>query len=140
MTVDIWDKYLRKYYKGARHLLVHDPANSLREGDMIHVRTLAAQKTDTVRHVVHEILVPFGVDIADRPPVPSREELEVVDRERLAEKLERRLLRAKAKSGDDAAEQKVQELGIGVREVVTGRGRSRRVRTLLEKDVVKGKK
>lgn len=140
MATHVWDNYLRKFYRGSRHMLVHDPANSLREGDMIHVRRLTSQRTDQVRHVVHDILVPFGIDIADRAAVPTEHELRSQHAVGYAEKVARRDLRHKAASGDQEAVRTVKEQGIGVKEVVSGRGRSLKVKIVLERDFVKAKK
>ncbi|KAF2155071.1 hypothetical protein K461DRAFT_291961 [Myriangium duriaei CBS 260.36] len=140
MATHVWDNYLRKFYRSSQHMLVHDPANSLREGDMIHVRRLDSIRTHQVHHVVDEVLVPYGTDIADRPPVPSEEELRKVHEAATGEKVERRALRQKAATGDEEAAKKVGELGIGIKEAVSGKGRSRRVRIVLERDLVKGRK
>lgn len=106
---------------------------------MISVRHLTAQKTAQVRHVVHEILVPFGEDIDARPAVPSAAEVDGEHAARTAEKVSRRGLRARAASGDEEAVREVSEQGIAVREVVKGRGRSRRVMRVLERDMGKKK-
>lgn len=84
--------------------------------------------------------MPFGVDIADRPAVPTEADFEAEAEKGTAAKNERRETRRKAAAGDEAAVAKVGEEGIAVKEVVSGRGRSKRVHKVLEKDFVKGKK
>lgn len=84
--------------------------------------------------------MPFGSDIADRPAVPTEAEFEAESEKSTAAKNERRETRKKAAAGDETAVAKVGEEGIAVKEVVSGRGRSRRVHRVLERDTVKGKK
>lgn len=52
---------------------MHDPRSSLRTGDI--VRILPGWRVSKhVRHVVTEIVAPFGPAIAARPRVPTEEE------------------------------------------------------------------
>ena len=78
--------------------------------------------------------MPFGSDIVDRPAVPSEAEVAAEHAAALEEKITRRTLRARAEKGDEDAIKEVAERKIGVREIVKGKGRGRRVRRVLERD------
>lgn len=53
-------------------MLVHDPRNSVNEGDVI---TCAYERHgQRVRHVVSSILAPFATPVEERPPIPTFEE------------------------------------------------------------------
>jgi hypothetical protein len=53
--------------------MVHDPASSLRTGDIISISS-GWRVSKNVHHVVRSILAPFGEPIEARPPVPTEEE------------------------------------------------------------------
>jgi hypothetical protein len=53
--------------------MVHDPALSLRTGDVISISS-GWRVSKNVHHVVRSILAPFGEPIEARPPVPTEEE------------------------------------------------------------------
>lgn len=101
---------------------------------MVSFSRLPVPKGEAVGHVVREILVPFGQDIGQRPPVPSLEELKEEFEKEKAAKRERRELRRKAEGGNEEAKKRVVEEGIAIREVEKGTGRGRRVKRMLEKD------
>jgi small subunit ribosomal protein S17 len=67
------------------HLLVHDPASSLRTGDIISISP-GWRVSKNVHHVVKHIIAPFGEPIEARPPVPTEEE-----------RLEMRIVKRRAK-------------------------------------------
>ena len=84
-----YDRRLRKTYPKVTHVLVADPRNSLREGDVIEFASGFA-KSRTVHHVVERIVAPFGTPIDQRPPVMLREERDAAREEKRAAKWERR--------------------------------------------------
>ncbi|KAF4551457.1 Hypothetical protein D9617_13g099570 [Elsinoe fawcettii] len=135
--VQVWHNYLRKFYKSSKHYLVHDPANSLRKGDLISFSRINVPKGDSVSHLVRQILVPFGQNIEERPAIPSPDELKAEHEREKAAKRERRQLRRKAESGDQEAAQKVKEEGIAVKELSKGTGRGKKIQRLLERDAKK---
>jgi hypothetical protein len=53
--------------------MVHDPASSLRTGDVISISS-GWRVSKNVHHVVRSILAPFGEPIEARPPVPTEEQ------------------------------------------------------------------
>lgn len=63
----------RQDFSRYQSLLVHDPASSLRTGDIVSISP-GFRASKHVRHVVNSILAPFGEPIEDRPPIPSEEE------------------------------------------------------------------
>ncbi|KAH7029375.1 uncharacterized protein B0I36DRAFT_291008 [Microdochium trichocladiopsis] len=96
-----WEKRVNKHFKQPRYALVHDPRNSVRQGDIISIQS-SWRESQHVKHVVKHILAPYGEAIDARPPVPTLEELieeKVVKR---AAKNERRALRREEQARADA--------------------------------------
>ncbi|KAI0550905.1 hypothetical protein F4679DRAFT_582980 [Xylaria curta] len=78
-----WEQRVHKWFKEPRYKLVHDPRNSLRQGDVVAI-TPSWRESQHVRHVVKHIIAPYGgVGIDQRPPIPTMEE-------RAAERLAKR--------------------------------------------------
>ncbi|KAH8661630.1 hypothetical protein BGZ60DRAFT_455675 [Tricladium varicosporioides] len=90
--VQKWNKHIQKDFNHTSHLLVHDPASSLRTGDIISISP-GWRTSKNVHHVVREIIAPFGEPIEGRPPVPSEEERMAVREAKKAAKQERRRVR-----------------------------------------------
>lgn len=90
--------------------MVHDPASSLNEGDVIELHRLRV--SSAVRHVVGSIISPFGTPIDQRPPVPTGDERLAKYKEKRFVKLERRTLRKKAAMGHEDAIKELQERGL----------------------------
>ncbi|KIX00946.1 uncharacterized protein Z518_10012 [Rhinocladiella mackenziei CBS 650.93] len=77
-TIQIWDKYLQKYYKKEAHHLVHDPNDILNEGDVItygpfppSIRRDREKKgriggKKLVKYMVREVITPFGQQVEQR--------------------------------------------------------------------------
>lgn len=84
-----WDKHIRKYYRNEVKVLVSDPQNSLRAGDVIEFSS-GAPKSRRVHHVVERIITPFAVPIEERSAVLTREEREQEREKRWAAKYVRR--------------------------------------------------
>ncbi|KAG9232340.1 hypothetical protein BJ875DRAFT_380885 [Amylocarpus encephaloides] len=68
-----WDNHIRKQFNQTKHILVHDPASSLRTGDVVSISS-GWRTSKNVNHVVNKILAPFGEPIETRPPVPTEQE------------------------------------------------------------------
>ncbi|KAF2753739.1 nucleic acid-binding protein [Pseudovirgaria hyperparasitica] len=81
IATQTWNKRVKKHFPDAKHHLVHDPANSVREGDVVSIQS-GWRKAQHVRHVVTKILSPFGSPLEDRPRLPTLEEYRVA-REKL---------------------------------------------------------
>ncbi|KAL2441855.1 hypothetical protein ABEF95_016732 [Exophiala dermatitidis] len=79
-TIQVYDKFLRKYWKKTAHDLVHDPQDILNEGDVItygpfpaDMRAEREQKgklggNRQVKFVLKDIITPFGVPVEARTP------------------------------------------------------------------------
>ena len=63
-----WDKFFRRYFPKRTNYMVHDPRNSLREGDVVEFVD-GWRVSRRVRHVVERIVAPFGTSPEERPPV-----------------------------------------------------------------------
>ncbi|KAK5625540.1 hypothetical protein RRF57_001256 [Xylaria bambusicola] len=92
-----WEQRVHKWFKAPRYKLVHDPANSLRQGDVVAI-TPSWRESQHVRHVVKHIIAPYGVGIDERPPIPSMEERAAERMAKRDAKDKRRMLR---RSADD---------------------------------------
>ncbi|CAP49232.1 uncharacterized protein PODANS_5_5580 [Podospora anserina S mat+] len=74
VTAGLIDKTV-KHFDDPKTYLVHDPANSLRQGDVIAISP-GWRTSKSKRHVVKHIIAPgAGLPISARPPIPSAEEL-----------------------------------------------------------------
>jgi len=94
-----WNKIVHKWFADPKHYLVHDPNSSLRTGDVVAIRP-GWPTSQHKRHVVKQIIAPFGVPIEQRPPVPTLEEL-IAEREaKKAAKDERRAARRNGQAGE----------------------------------------
>ncbi|KAI1406340.1 nucleic acid-binding protein [Hypoxylon fuscum] len=77
-----WEPRVQKWFKEPRYKLVHDPRNSVRQGDVVAI-TSSWRVSQHVRHVVKHIIAPYGEPIDEREAVPTLEE-------RVAEKAAKR--------------------------------------------------
>ncbi|KAI9676889.1 MAG: hypothetical protein M1817_006728 [Caeruleum heppii] len=100
----VWNKHIRKHFPSPTNILVHDPASSLRTGDVIRLRS-GFRSSKHVHHVVEGIVAPFGTGVEDRPPVVGVEELE-----------RRREVRRVAKRGRREERRGRKDEGVGVAE------------------------
>jgi ribosomal protein S17 len=95
-TKQCFNSFLQKHFRSRSTHLVSDPTDALRIGDVIRIEPLPFAKSRRIRHVVSEIITPFGPRIDERPPIPSAEERAERHRAKRAAKLERRRLRREA--------------------------------------------
>jgi small subunit ribosomal protein S17 len=68
-----WNKTVNKWFADPKHYLVHDPNSSLRTGDVVAIAP-GWPTSQHKRHVIKEIIAPYGVPASERPPVPTLEE------------------------------------------------------------------
>ncbi|RYP32682.1 hypothetical protein DL767_005084 [Monosporascus sp. MG133] len=96
-----YEPRVQKYFKEPHYKLVHDPRNSLRQGDVVAISP-SWRESQHVRHVVKHIIAPYGPPIHERPPVPTLEE-RLAERaaKRAAKDERRRLLREEAARARD---------------------------------------
>ncbi|EEH48822.1 uncharacterized protein PADG_04901 [Paracoccidioides brasiliensis Pb18] len=76
-----YHKKLHKNFPDRTIYLVHDPCNSLREGDVIEFSS-GWRTSKNVRHVVERIVAPFAIPVDQRPRVLSYEEREMMKAEK----------------------------------------------------------
>lgn len=68
-----WHKGVQKYFKTPQNHLVHDPNNSLRLGDVLSI--VPGWRTSRhKRHIVNRMILPAGVPLDKRPPIPTEDE------------------------------------------------------------------
>ncbi|KAK3989649.1 hypothetical protein QBC44DRAFT_266292 [Cladorrhinum sp. PSN332] len=95
-----WNKFIKKHFNTPQTHLVHDPRNSLRQGDVVAI-TPGWRTSKDKRHVVKHIIAPgSGTAIGDRPPIPTWEELHAEVERKRAAKLERRTLRTEVERAE----------------------------------------
>ncbi|KAI0118128.1 nucleic acid-binding protein [Hypoxylon sp. NC0597] len=103
-----WEPRVQKYFKEPRFKLVHDPRNSVRQGDVVAI-TPTWRVSQHVRHVVKHIIAPYGDPIDERPPIPTLEEREAEVAAKRAAKDERRAARREEQARIRAEEKAAQE-------------------------------
>ncbi|KAK4068481.1 uncharacterized protein Triagg1_7420 [Trichoderma aggressivum f. europaeum] len=85
-----WNKVINKWFAEPKHYLVHDPNSSLRTGDVVSI-VPGWPTSKHKRHVIKNIIAPYGTPVEERPPIPSLEE-RIAEREaKRAVKAERRI-------------------------------------------------
>lgn len=99
----------KKYFADHTNHLVHDPNNSLNQGDVISLHRLKV--STAVHHVVASIITPFGTPIESRPPIPTPEERLAAYKAKRLPKLHRRTLRREAAKGSPEAIAELKSLG-----------------------------
>lgn len=90
-----------QYFAEYTNHLVHDPNNSLNQGDVVNLHRLKV--STNVAHVVASIVTPFGTPISARPPIPTPEERLATYKAQRLPKLHRRSLRREAAKGSSEA-------------------------------------
>lgn len=106
-TKQKFNAYLKRHYNEHPTFMVSDPADSLREGDI--VRFAPWPKTKKVRHVVTDLMVPFGPPADERPAVTGLEELVRRKQEQHAREWEKKQARKRAVRAEQAGEEGVVE-------------------------------
>lgn len=99
-----------QYFADHENHLVHDPNNSLNQGDVIKMHRLKV--STAVHHVVASIVTPFGTPIESRPPIPTPEERLAAYKAKRLPQLQRRSLRRKAAEGSAEAIAELKRQGL----------------------------
>ncbi|KAF2711549.1 nucleic acid-binding protein [Pleomassaria siparia CBS 279.74] len=81
----VWDKKIRKNFPSSKTYLVADPNSSLNEGDVVRIAS-GWVTSKRIRHVVSQIIAPFGAPVEDRPPVLTEDQRMAI---RIQERLEK---------------------------------------------------
>lgn len=90
-------------------------------GDVVELHRLRV--SSAVRHVVADIISPFGQNAEDRPPIPSADERLAAYKEKRFAKLHRRTLRRQAAEGNAEAIRELRRMGLDPgRGVEAGKG------------------
>ncbi|CAD6564807.1 MAG: hypothetical protein ASARMPREDX12_004691 [Alectoria sarmentosa] len=105
-----YNNFLKKHFQSRDSYLVSDPNSSLRAGDVVKIAP-ERQISRHIRHVVTEIVAPWGPSIEERPPVLSAEERA----RRLQEKTERKKERRRERNPEkgESAEDRVEGMVEG---------------------------
>ncbi|KAL2752248.1 hypothetical protein ACRALDRAFT_1073100 [Sodiomyces alcalophilus JCM 7366] len=80
---------VQKMFTTPKSYLVHDPNSSLRTGDVVSI-VPGWPTSKHKRHVVKQIIAPFGLSVEERPAVPTEEERIMLRDKTKAEKDARR--------------------------------------------------
>ncbi|OTB12578.1 hypothetical protein K445DRAFT_321025 [Daldinia sp. EC12] len=96
-----WEPRVQKFFKEPRFKLVHDPRNSLRQGDVVAIEP-SWRVSQHVRHVVKHIIAPYGEPIESRDPVPTLEE-------RIAERAAKRALKDERRAARKEEQARIRE-------------------------------
>ncbi|QDS71700.1 hypothetical protein FKW77_008374 [Venturia effusa] len=103
-----WNKRIQKYYDEPFNILVSDPTQSVREGDVISCIP-GLRSSSTVRHVVTGIIAPMGPPLSERPPVPTESQrLAAREADRAARDI-KQAAKGRAVAGRRAAERRRSE-------------------------------
>ena len=78
----VYDKHIRRPFPAKSRLLVADPQNACREGDVIQFGN-GWRASKNVHHVVERIVAPFGTPLKERPSTTWRVRLEQQKAEKL---------------------------------------------------------
>ncbi|KAF2422459.1 nucleic acid-binding protein, partial [Tothia fuscella] len=68
-----WNKRIQKNYPIPYNVLVSDPTESTREGDVVSIQS-GLRTSPKVNHVVSDIIAPMGPPLSQRPRLPTPEE------------------------------------------------------------------
>ena len=92
-----------QHYNHYSQHLVHDPRSSLRAGDVVSICP-GVRRSKHVKHIVRNIIAPFGEPIEARPPIPSIQEVvaEMEEKKRLKDERKRQRLLAEKSLQDEA--------------------------------------
>ena len=88
-----------------QNYLISDPRSSLRAGDVVKIAA-ERQVSRHIKHVVTEIVVPWGPSIEERPPVMSEEERMAIWRGKKEAKMERQKARETGATGESRQEER----------------------------------
>lgn len=78
-----------QHFTARQSHLVSDPNSSLREGDVVRIAP-GWRASKHIRHVVTEIVAPWGPRVEERPPIPKVGEMSEERRAKREAKMERR--------------------------------------------------
>ncbi|KAL9100029.1 MAG: hypothetical protein Q9163_004546 [Psora crenata] len=89
----VYNKFLKKHFLTHQNHLVSDPTSATRTGDVVRIAA-EGQVSRHIKHVVTEIIAPWGPAIEQRPAVLSAQQRVRIKTEKKEAKLLRRGKRA----------------------------------------------
>ena len=98
----------QQHYTAYQSHLVSDPNSSLRTGDVVRIAA-RPPASKHIRHVVTDIIAPWGPPAAERPPIPSLEDLDAQYRAKRDARVARRTQKAEAPRADRTGAQDVEK-------------------------------
>ncbi|KAI4127614.1 MAG: hypothetical protein LQ338_003109 [Usnochroma carphineum] len=99
-TKQVFHSFLKKHFTVHQSHLVSDPNSSLRQGDVVRIAAGWRNSKHNIRHIVTEIVAPWGPPVEERPPIPKLEDLREQQRAKREKNTVRRAARRKGESGD----------------------------------------
>lgn len=90
MTAETRSNINPQHFQSHENFLVSDPNSSLRLGDVVRIEDEGRQISRRIRHVVTEIIAPWGTRVEERPPVLNKEERHNIWKEKYDTKKARR--------------------------------------------------
>ncbi|KAL8674892.1 MAG: hypothetical protein Q9168_000695 [Polycauliona sp. 1 TL-2023] len=124
----VYDSFLQKHYTAHQSHLVSDPNSSLRTGDVVRIAA-RPPLSKHIRHVVTDILAPWGLPANERPPIPNLQDLDAQYRAKREARSTRRQARSEEVKADRAGARAI-ENGPTVKE--------RRTHAVADPDMVPG--
>ncbi|KAL8695361.1 MAG: hypothetical protein Q9218_000120 [Villophora microphyllina] len=95
-TRQVYNAFLQKFHTRQKTHHVSDPNSSLRTGDVVRIAPAKwSSPSNSIKHVVTEIVAPWGEPMEERPPIPSLGELAKERRAKNKARMARKLARQK---------------------------------------------
>ncbi|KAI4262106.1 MAG: hypothetical protein L6R42_002708 [Xanthoria sp. 1 TBL-2021] len=104
----VYDSFLQKHYTAYQSHLVSDPNSSLRTGDVVRIAA-RPPASKHIRHVVTDIVAPWGPPAEERPPIPSLKDLDAQYRAKRDARIARRTQRIEGARADRAGARAVEK-------------------------------
>ncbi|KAI4280836.1 MAG: hypothetical protein L6R38_004143 [Xanthoria sp. 2 TBL-2021] len=104
----VYDSFLQKHYTAYQSHLVSDPNSSLRTGDVVRIAA-RPPASKHIRHVVTDIVAPWGPPAEERPPIPSLKDLDAQYRAKRDARIARRTQRMEEARAERAGARAVEK-------------------------------
>ena len=102
----LWLKSMLKHFVTHKNLLVSDPTDATRTGDVVRIAD-EGQVSRRIHHVITEIVAPWGPPVDERPAVLSQEQRQAEKEDKHQRKLERRKASRRSEQGNTIAAEEV---------------------------------
>ncbi|KAL8754425.1 MAG: hypothetical protein Q9199_004349 [Rusavskia elegans] len=104
----VYDSFLQKHYTAYQSHLVSDPNSSLRTGDVVRIAA-RPPASKHIRHVVTDIVAPWGPPAEERPPIPNLKDLDAQYRAKRDARIARRTQRIEGARAERAGARAVEK-------------------------------